>query len=83
MRPRLATPWRSGSPLPLLTLRLLLLRLSPPLRSEDDRRAVVAAIADPANAGRGALRVNGKMAELLHRDMAKRLLAKAAAIAAR
>ena len=48
-----------------------------------EARAVVAAFADPANAGRGALRVNGKMAELLHRDMAKRLLAKAAAIAAR
>ena len=45
--------------------------------------AIVAAFADPANAGKGALKVNGKMAELLHRDMAVRLLAKAAAIAAR
>jgi citrate lyase subunit beta/citryl-CoA lyase len=45
--------------------------------------AIVAAFADPANAGKGALKVNGKMAELLHRDMAERLLTKAAAIAAR
>ena len=43
----------------------------------------IAAFADPANAGKGALKVGGKMTELLHRDMAERLLAKAAAIAAR
>lgn len=48
-----------------------------------EAQAIVAAFADPANAGRGALRVNGKMAELLHRTQAERLLAKAAAIAAR
>lgn len=48
-----------------------------------EARAIVAAFADPANAGKGALRVNGKMAELLHRTQAERLLAKAAAIAAR
>ncbi len=48
-----------------------------------EAEAIVAAFADPANAGLGALRVNGKMAELLHRDMAERLLAKARAIAAR
>jgi citrate lyase subunit beta/citryl-CoA lyase len=48
-----------------------------------EAQAVVAAFADPANAGKGALKVNGKMAELLHRDMAVRLLTKAAAIAAR
>ncbi|MBX9886148.1 MAG: CoA ester lyase [Novosphingobium sp.] len=48
-----------------------------------EAEAIVAAFADPANAGKGALKVNGKMAELLHRDMAQRLLAKAAAIAAR
>ncbi|WP_240481413.1 HpcH/HpaI aldolase/citrate lyase family protein [Novosphingobium fuchskuhlense] len=45
--------------------------------------AIVAAFADPANAGKGALKVGGKMAELLHHDMAVRLLAKAAAIATR
>lgn len=48
-----------------------------------DARAIVAAFAAPENAGRGALRVNGKMAELLHAEMAKRLIAKADAIAAR
>ena len=44
---------------------------------------IVAAFADPANAGRGALRVNGKMVELLHLAQARKLLATAAAIAAR
>jgi citrate lyase subunit beta/citryl-CoA lyase len=48
-----------------------------------EAEAIVAAFADPANAGKGALKVGGKMAELLHRDIAVRLLAKAAAIAAR
>jgi citrate lyase subunit beta / citryl-CoA lyase len=49
----------------------------------DEARAIVAAFADPANAGKGALKVQGKMAELLHRDIAARLIAKAEAIAAR
>ncbi|WP_420381747.1 HpcH/HpaI aldolase/citrate lyase family protein [Novosphingobium sp.] len=48
-----------------------------------EAHAIVAAFADPANAGKGALKVGGKMAELLHRDIAARLIAKAAAIAAR
>lgn len=48
-----------------------------------EARAIVEAFADPANAGKGALRVNGKMAELLHRDMAARLLGKAEAIGQR
>ncbi|MFM5916847.1 MAG: HpcH/HpaI aldolase/citrate lyase family protein [Novosphingobium sp.] len=43
--------------------------------------AIVAAFADPANAGKGAIRVEGKMAELLHLDQARRTLAIAAAIA--
>ncbi|MEO9211529.1 MAG: CoA ester lyase, partial [Caulobacteraceae bacterium] len=46
-------------------------------------RAVIAAFADPANAGRGALRVDGKLAELLHREWAVRRVAVADAIAAR
>jgi citrate lyase subunit beta/citryl-CoA lyase len=46
-----------------------------------EAQAIVAAFADPANAGKGALKVEGKMAELLHRDLAERLLAKVAAIA--
>ncbi|HWA60674.1 MAG TPA: CoA ester lyase [Caulobacteraceae bacterium] len=45
-------------------------------------RAVIAAFDDPANAGRGALRVEGRLAELLHRDQARRLVAIADAIAA-
>ncbi len=48
-----------------------------------EAESIVAAFADPANAGKGALKVGGKMAELLHRDLAERLLAKAAAITAR
>ena len=48
-----------------------------------EAEAIVAAFADPANTGKGALKVAGKMAELLHRDIAERLLAKAAAIADR
>jgi citrate lyase subunit beta/citryl-CoA lyase len=48
-----------------------------------EARTIVAAFAEPENAGKGALRVNGKMAELLHRDMALKLIAKAEAIGAR
>ena len=48
-----------------------------------EARAIVAAFADPANAGKGALKVAGKMTELLHRDIAARLIAQADAIAAR
>jgi citrate lyase subunit beta/citryl-CoA lyase len=45
-------------------------------------RAVIDAFALPENAGRGAIRVEGKMAELLHLDQAKRLVAVAEQIAA-
>jgi citrate lyase subunit beta/citryl-CoA lyase len=38
-------------------------------------RAVVAAFAEPDAADKGALRVEGKMVELLHRDQAKQILA--------
>lgn len=48
-----------------------------------EAQALVAAFAEPANAGKGALRVNGKMAELLHLAQANLLLDKARAIAAR
>jgi citrate lyase subunit beta/citryl-CoA lyase len=37
-------------------------------------RAVIAAFADPANAGKGAIRVEGKMAERLHLGMAERVM---------
>ena len=48
-----------------------------------EARAIVAAFADPASAGKGALKLDGKMIELLHRDLAAALIAKAEAIAAR
>lgn len=44
-------------------------------------RAIVDAFDDPANAGKGAIRVGGKMVELLHRDDARRTLAIAEAVA--
>jgi citrate lyase subunit beta/citryl-CoA lyase len=46
-------------------------------------RAVIAAFDAPENAGKGALRVEGRLAERLHRDQAERLVAVADAIAAR
>jgi len=45
-------------------------------------QAVIDAFALPENAGRGAIRVEGKMAELLHLEQASRLIAVAARIAA-
>ena len=45
-------------------------------------RAVIEAFAAPENAGKGAIRVEGKMAELLHLEQAKRLVAVAEKIAA-
>lgn len=48
-----------------------------------EANAIVCAFEDPANAGRGAIRVNGKMAELLHLSQARRAIARAEAIAAR
>jgi citrate lyase subunit beta / citryl-CoA lyase len=46
-------------------------------------RAVIAAFAAPENAGKGVLKVEGKMTELLHLEQAKRTVAIAAAIAAK
>jgi citrate lyase subunit beta/citryl-CoA lyase len=46
-------------------------------------RDVIAAFADPANAGKGVLKVNGKMTELLHLAQAKRMVAVDEAIKAR
>ncbi len=45
-------------------------------------RDVIAAFADPANAGKGVLKVNGKMTELLHLEEARRLVHVQAAIEA-
>ncbi len=44
--------------------------------------AVISAFADPANAGLGVIKVNGKMTELLHLEQARRTIAIASAIAA-
>lgn len=44
--------------------------------------SVIAAFALPENAGQGAIKVDGKMTELLHLDQARRLVAVAAQIAA-
>jgi citrate lyase subunit beta / citryl-CoA lyase len=46
-------------------------------------REILAAFAQPENAGKGVITLNGKMVELLHADMAKRTVAIADAIAAR
>jgi len=48
-----------------------------------EAEAIVAAFADPANAGRGALRVSGKMVELLHLAQAQKTIGAARAIAVR
>lgn len=48
-----------------------------------EARAIVAAFDDPANAGKAVVTVNGQMAEELHRDEARALIARAEAIAAR
>lgn len=53
--------------------------------SEDElawARAVIEAFTLPENAGKGAIRVEGKMAELLHLEQAKRLVSVAERIAA-
>ena len=48
----------------------------------DQAKAVIAAFADPENAGKGVLKVNGKMTELLHLEEAQRTVEVADAIAA-
>jgi citrate lyase subunit beta/citryl-CoA lyase len=44
-------------------------------------RAIIAAFAQPENQGRGAIQLGGRMVELLHAEMAKRVVALAEAIA--
>jgi citrate lyase subunit beta/citryl-CoA lyase len=46
-------------------------------------RAILDAFALPENAGKGAIRLNGRMVELLHADMARRTVGLAEAIARR
>ncbi len=55
---------------------------APPPEEIAYAQAVIAAFADPANAGKGVLKVDGKMTELLHLDMARGTVAVAAAIEA-
>ncbi len=55
---------------------------SPPPDEVAWARAVIAAFADPAHRGRGALRVEGKLAEFLHLAQSEALVATADAIAA-
>lgn len=55
---------------------------APPAEEIAYAKAVIAAFADPANAGKGVLKVDGKMTELLHLDIAKRVVAVADAIEA-
>ncbi|RVQ67858.1 CoA ester lyase [Croceicoccus ponticola] len=43
----------------------------------NEAQTIVAAFADPANAGKGALRIDGKMVELLHLYQAEKCLARA------
>src|SRR5690606_19961926 len=52
-----------------------------PTQEEVSRaRAVIAAFALPENAGRGVIKVDGRMTELLHLEEAKRVVAVAEAI---
>jgi citrate lyase subunit beta/citryl-CoA lyase len=55
---------------------------TPPADEVAWARAVVAAFAEPQNAGKGALRVDGRLAERLHCDQAARTIAVMDAIAA-
>ena len=48
----------------------------------EQAKAVIEAFADPENAGKGVLKVNGKMTELLHLDEARRTVAMDQAIKA-
>ena len=54
---------------------------SPSEQEIEAARSVVAAFEDPGNKGKGAIRLEGRMVELLHLDQARRTLAIAAAIA--
>ena len=53
---------------------------SPTPEAVDRARAIITAFDDPANKGKGVIKVDGKMTELLHLEDARRLLALADAI---
>lgn len=54
---------------------------APSSEEVDQAKAVIEAFADPENAGKGVLKVNGKMTELLHLEEARRTVAVSEAIA--
>ncbi len=56
---------------------------TPPAEEVAWARRIVAAFAAPENAGKGAIRLDGRMVELLHAEMAKRTVAIAELIAER
>jgi citrate lyase subunit beta/citryl-CoA lyase len=55
---------------------------TPPAEEVELARRIIAAFQQPANAGRGAIQLDGRMVERLHADMARRTIAIADAIAA-
>lgn len=54
---------------------------SPPQDEIDEARAIIAAFEKPENQGKGVINMDGKMVELLHREIALRTVAIADAIA--
>jgi len=56
---------------------------APSAEEVSQARAVITAFADPANAGKGVIKVDGRMTELLHLEEAKRVVAVMDAIAER
>ncbi len=54
---------------------------APPSSAVENARAIIAAFAAPENAGRGVIKVAGKMTELLHLEQARRIVAIDEAIA--
>ncbi len=55
---------------------------APSAEEVDWARKIIGVFAEPANGGKGALQIDGKMVELLHAEMAKRTVAISEAIAA-
>ncbi|GGC50482.1 HpcH/HpaI aldolase/citrate lyase family protein [Chelatococcus reniformis] len=56
---------------------------SPPAEEVERARKIIAAFALPENAGKGVLSLDGRMVEILHAEIGKRIVAVADAIAAR
>jgi citrate lyase subunit beta / citryl-CoA lyase len=53
---------------------------APSAQAVEETHAIVKAFADPANAGKAVLYIGGRMVELLHLEMARRTLERAASI---